>query len=276
MSLIDFILNLAGLLLWLNWRAAALPVRGQPGMSLLSTLRPAGPVRPRVYHWAGLPVLLAGRALFYWQAGPPVRWNPHLLLGPITLSFRSDSPGRMALFSLLSFGVALWIVYLWLLALSCVNTRVAESDPTQRLIRAWLGGLERWPAIFKLLLPLALSAVGWWLLSFILVRLDMVPPNAAGPIFEQGAIIGLGGYLTLKFLIVALLLLYVLNSYVYLGEFALWEFITATARRLLRPLQWLPLRMGKVDLVPLIFIALVLVASEFAQRGLSRLYLRFL
>src|ERR1022692_3884396 len=110
MTLIDFILNIVGLLLWLNWRAAELPVTGQPGTSLLSTLRPAMPPRPRFYYWAGLPVLLAGRAVFYWQAGRavfywqagrPIHWSPQIPLGPTTLSFRSDLPGRMFLFSVL-------------------------------------------------------------------------------------------------------------------------------------------------------------------------------
>lgn len=276
MSLIDFILNLAGLLLWLNWRAAALPVRGQPGASLLSTLRPAGPARPRVYHWAGLPILLAARALFYWQAGPPVRWSPHLPLGPITLSFRSDHLGRMFLFSIVSFAVALWICYLWLLVLSCINARVADSDPAQRLVRAWLGGLERWPAIFKLLLPFVLSAAGWWLLDLVLFRLNMVPASSDGRVLLQGLVIGLGGFLSLKFLVVALLALYVVNSYVYLGEFALWGFVNYTARRLLRPVQWLPLRIGKIEFAPFLLIALTWVAAEFAQRGLERLYGHFL
>src|SRR5271157_1206902 len=129
MTLIDFILNIVGLLLWLNWRAAELPVRGRPGTSLLSTLRPAGPPRPRYDYWAGLPVLLAARAVFYWQAGQPVHWSPRIPLGPATLPFRSDLPGRMVLFSVLSFGVALGIFYLWLLFLSCVNGQVPDANP---------------------------------------------------------------------------------------------------------------------------------------------------
>lgn len=272
MTLIDSILNLAALLLWLNWRAAAIPLRGQPGASLLSTLRPLGPARPRVYHWAGLPVLLGARALFYWQAGPPVHWNPRVPLGPVTLAFRSDYLGRMFLFSLLSFAAALGVCYLWLLFLSCVNTRVSDSESGQRLVRAWLGGLERWPAVIKLILPVAVAAAAWWGLSLVLLPLNIVPANSNGRLLAQGALIGLGGFLTLKFLLTAILALYVLNSYVYLGEFGLWGFVNNTARRLLRPLQWLPVRLGKIDFTPIIAIALVLAAGEFGQRALNRLY----
>src|ERR1035441_9731476 len=124
MTLIDFILNIVGLLLWLNWRAAELPVTGQPGTSLLSTLRPAKPPQPRFYYWAGLPVLLAGRAVYYWQAGRPSHLRPQIPLGPTILSFRSDLPGRMFLFSVLSFSAALGVFYFWLLFLSWVNGQV--------------------------------------------------------------------------------------------------------------------------------------------------------
>jgi uncharacterized protein YggT (Ycf19 family) len=276
LTLIDFILNIVGLLLWLNWRAAELPVGGRPGTSLLSTLRPAGPPRPRYYYWAGLPVLLAARALFYWQAGQPVHWSPRIFLGPTTLSFRSDLPGRMVLFSVLSFGVALGIFYLWLLFLSCLNAQVPDTDPVQRLVRVWLGRLERWPGAIKLFLPLAVTALAWCLLHPLLVRLNMVPAGAPARLLAQGAVIGLAACLTLKFLFIALLLLYLLNSYVYLGEFALWNFVDATTRRLLRPLQKLPLRMWKIDFAPVLSIILVLLAAESAQRGLTRLYQKWL
>jgi uncharacterized protein YggT (Ycf19 family) len=276
LTLIDFILNIVGLLLWLNWRAAELPVGGRPGTSLLSTLRPAGPPRPRYYYWAGLPVLLAARAVFYWQAGQPIHWSPRIPLGPTTLSFRSDLPGRMVLFSVLSFGVALGIFYLWLLLLSCVNSQVPDADPVQRLVRLWLGRLERWPGAVRLLLPLAVTVLAWGLLHPLLARLNLVPANAPGRLLAQGAAIGLSAYLTLKYLVIALLILYLLNSYVYLGEFALWNFVDATTRRLLCPLQKLPLRVWKIDFAPVLSIILVLLAAEYAQRGLAHLYQKLL
>jgi hypothetical protein len=158
MSLIDFILNLVGLMLWLNWQAKLLPVSGQPGTSLISTLRPAGPPRPRIYYLGVLAVLLMARALFYWQVGQPIHWLPRLPLGPITLSFRSDLLGRMVLFSFLSFGVALGIFYLWLLLLSWVNA-AAEGEMGQRVVRAYLGKLDRWPSVIKLILPLTVTGL---------------------------------------------------------------------------------------------------------------------
>jgi uncharacterized protein YggT (Ycf19 family) len=268
LTLIDFILNLAGLLLWLNWRAAELPVAPKSGTSILSTLRPASPPSPRYYYWAGLPILLVARALFYWQAAIPVHWTPRLPLGPITLAFRSDLAGRMILFSVLSFLIALGILYLWLLFLSWLNQQVSNANPIQRLARIWLGRLERWPGPVKLLAPIAAAMVGWCLLHPILVRLDMVPPSPVVRLLAQGAIISLAGYLTLKYLLVALLTAYLISSYIYLGEFSLWNFIDVTARRVLRPLQKLPLRIWKIDLRPLLAILLILLAAELVQRAL--------
>ena len=276
MTLIDFILNIVGLLLWLNWRAVELPVGGRPGTSLVSTLRPAGPPRPRWHYLAGLPVLLAVRALFYWQVGRPVHWMPRIFLGPTTLTFRSDLPGRMFLLSLLSFAVTLGIFYLWLLFLSCVNAQVSGADPVQRLVRVWLGRLEQWPGAIKLLLSLAVTALAWCLLHPLLARLNMVPAVAPARLLAQGAVIGLSAYLTLKFLIVALFILYLFNSYIYLGEFTVWNFVDATARRLLRPLQVLPLRVWKIDFAPILAIILVLLAAECARRGLLHLYQKLL
>jgi len=182
----------------------------------------------------------------------------------------------MILFSVLSFAVSLGIFYLWLLLLSCLNAQVPDAAPVQRLVRVWLGRLERWPGAIKLLLPLAVTALAWCLLNPLLARLNMVPANAPGRLLAQGAVIGLSAYLTLKFLILTILLLYLLNSYVYLGEFALWNFVDATTRRLLRPLQKLPLRVGKIDFAPVLSIILVILAAECAQRGLARLYQKLL
>jgi uncharacterized protein YggT (Ycf19 family) len=272
MSLVDFILNIVGLALWLNWRAVSLPLTGTPGKSLVLTLRPAGPPRPRLYYGFALALLLLARAAFYWQVGDPIHWSPRIPLGPTTLAFRSDLLGRMFLFSVLSFAVTLGLFYLGLLLLSAVNSPVTDADPGQRVVRAYLGKLDRWPWVFKLFLPLAVTALAWCLLNPLLTQLNMVPADSWRHLVGQGAVIGLAVYLPLKFLLVAFLFLHLLNTYVYLGEFTLWNFINATARRLLWPLHWLPLQVGKIDFVPILSIILIVVAAEFAQRGLLQLY----
>jgi uncharacterized protein YggT (Ycf19 family) len=274
MSLIDFILNVVGLVLWLNWRAIPLAAQAPPGASLASTLRRAGPPRPRFYYVAGLIVLLAARALAYWQLGQQIRWDARIPLGPTTVWFRSDVLGRMALFSLGSFGMTLGIFYLCLLLLSWINGPAAETEPGQRLVRAHLGLLDRWPGAMKALLPLLFAATLWCLLHPGLARLGLVPSNARSDwrMLAQGAVIGLAAYLALKFFLVGLLALHLLNSYVYLGDLPFWSFVHTTARGLLRPLQWLPLRGGQLDFAPVLAMVLVLLAATWSQRGLTQLY----
>lgn len=275
MTQIDFILNIVGLLLWLNWQAAESPVKGRPGTPI-GLLRTVGPAQPGYFYWIGIPVLLVVRALFYWEIGPPVHWIPRLVLGPVVLSFRSDLLGRMLFFSVLSFAVVLGVFYLWLLFLSWLNEKVENDNRLLRLMRLWLGRLERWPGAVKIILPLAAVVLAWWLVNALLARMHMVPGNSVPHLLGQGAIIGLTAYLTLKFVVAALVVLHVFNSYIYLGEFALWRFVDMATRRLLGPLDKLPLRLGRIDFAPLLVVVIVLLAAEYAQRGLFHLYQRLL
>src|SRR5579859_8112791 len=104
MGLIDFILNLAGLLFWLNWRAARFnPLNQRIPATLMGTLRPAAPVSHS--RWPLLVmiiVLLMARGLFYRLISSlATTWTGYVNLQVIVLSFRSDSCLRMLEFSFL-------------------------------------------------------------------------------------------------------------------------------------------------------------------------------
>jgi hypothetical protein len=276
-ALIDFILNLAGLLLWLNARSLRFdPLVRTSVASLVGTLRRAAPSRLRAWH---LLLLLLGllfvRALLYVQIGPAVNWMPNLRLGAITISFRSDIFARMLLFSVMSFAVTLGVFYSWLLLLSLVNGRGTETDSMQRLVALHLGAVGRWPWPVRLILPLAIVVLCWLGLAVLLAQWNLLPPTVSFTHrLEQGVVLGLGVYLTWKFVIATVLVLFLLSSYVYFGNQPYWVFVNATGLNLVRPLAWLPVRVGKVDFTPVIVIALVFVASEFAERGLNLLYRR--
>ena len=84
MGLIDFILNLAGLLLWLNWRAAGrIRWANRSPPRLIGTLRRAEP-DSACARWH-LPAVLGGllllRAVFYWQIGSAVELDGEVGLG---------------------------------------------------------------------------------------------------------------------------------------------------------------------------------------------------
>lgn len=268
MSLIDFILNLAGLLLWLNWRTLPFdPLSKATPATLIGTLRRAEPTRYQRWHFAtALGALVLLRACFYRLTGPAVDWTGTLNLVATRLAFRSDSFSFMLLYSTLSFGLMLGIFILWLLLLSMLAPGGSENQLLLRLGRAHLGFVIGWPAWRKLLLPFLAGLVLWWLLSWPLARWDLIPrPVSETSRLTQSALVGLSTYFALKYLIVALLAAYLLHNYLYFGRHVIWNFVDETARRLLGPLRLL--RVGKVDLAPLAGIVLVSLFAQFAEHG---------
>jgi uncharacterized protein YggT (Ycf19 family) len=264
---VDFILNLAGLLLWINWRSLLFdPFTKRTPATLVGTLRRAAPSHFRRWHLlAAIGALLIVRALFYWQIGPVVNWTGKLNLGVIVLSFRSDLFPRILLFSFLSFGLALGIFYLWLLLLSLLK----GPEPIHRLVKIPLGRVDSWPFWLKLILPFAVTTLAWLALS----RLPIFPqPFSELHRAEEALIIGLNSYLLWKFPVAALLAAHLLNTYIYFGRQSLWNYVDAASQRLLAPLEKIPLQIGKVDFAPVVGIALVFLTAELAGRGLVFLY----
>jgi len=278
MGLIDFILNLAGLLLWLNWRSVRFdPLGKRTPATLIGTLRRAEPRRLRRWHLlAGLGGLLLLRAGIYWQIGSAANWAGKLDLGITALSFSCNLSGpmlsflRMLAFSIFSFGLMLGVFYLWLLLLSILAG--PEPLPFHQLVRMPLGGMDRWARGVKFLLPLIVTATFWWLASWLLAWLQVIPePVSPAYRLEEALIIGLGSYLAWKYLIGVLLVLHLLNSYIYFGKHPFWAYVNAEARTLLSPLRVVPLRAGKVDFAPVMGIVLVFLMAELAGRGLVSL-----
>jgi hypothetical protein len=113
MGIVDFILNLAGLLLWVNWvMMSTSPTTGTP-LTLLGTLRPAERSAWRnSYFLATLPLLLTVRAWLYWEIAGTTTWTPMVNLGVTAISFRCDLFQRAFSFSILSFATTLALFYL--------------------------------------------------------------------------------------------------------------------------------------------------------------------
>lgn len=323
MDYVDFILNVAGLLLWLNWRAAkADPLGKRRPATLIGTLRRAEP--GGAGRWQ-LPAIVGGllvlRAVLYWQIGSSAGWNGKLDLGVTMPCFRSNLFGQMILFSVFSFARMLGIFYLWLLLLSILS----GPDPVHRLVRIPLGGIDNWPRWAKFLLPLVVTALFWGLASWPFAGLHAKPTMSLAHRIEEALVIGLNTYLLWKFVIGALLALHLLNNYIYFGKHPFWNYVNVTAQKLLakkdfllflfaavlllwltswlliwlqwvivlavglggclawnyanaivhtllRPLEKIPLRVGKVEFAPVVGIALVFLLAEFAGEMLASIY----
>lgn len=277
MAIVDFILNLAGLLLWLNWRSIRFdPLTRRTPATLMGTLRPAAPKKLQRWHFLLFIVgLLLLRALIYWWIGTAASWVGRLDCGAITLSFacRSSWFGlqTMTVFSFASFGLTLGIFYLCLLPLSLLG----GPDPIHRLVKIPLGRVDDWPRWAKIILPFFAAALCWWLASWVLGWAQILPATiSAAERFEQSLVIGLGSYLLWKFPLVVLLLLHLLNSYIYFGKHPAWKYVNVTAQKILQPLRKIPLQLGKVDFAPVIGLVIIFLAAEGLGRLLWRLYAR--
>lgn len=285
MPVIDLILNLAGLLLWLNWRSAHFdPLLKRVPVTLVGTLRPAETrVGRRWVLLAGLAALVTVRAALYWEIGSAVNWSPKLNLGLVVLAFRGDSyPAAISLrgtllFSLLSLVRFLMIFYFWLIVLALINRRSSESEPLQKLIRLHLGPVGNWPWAAQLLIPLLASAGLWLALNPVLVSMGVLDrAHSAAHLAGQAAWVSAGLVLSLKYLFCSLLLTHIVLTYVYLGSSPLWDFVSNTARNLSAPFS--ALRFAKIDFAPLAAALLVvaalhwipnLVLSELLRRNLT-------
>lgn len=271
MGLIEFLLNLAGLLLWINWRASPYdPLHTATPATLVGTLRRAEPTRLKRWH---LPValsgLLLGRAEFYRLLGPALDWTGTLDLFATRIAFRSDSLSLMLLYSFLSFGLWLGMFLLALLLLSLLARGGAGSGLPGQLARTHLGWIADWPRWGKSLLPFLLGLLGWWLASWPLAQWNLIPRPASELVrLAQAALVGAGGYLTWKYVLVAILALHWLQSHVYFGRHPAWNIVDELGRRLLRPLHGAPLRVGQLDLRPLLALVLVLGITHAVEHGI--------
>jgi len=176
------------------------------------------------------------------------------------LAFRSQALGTVALYSLLSFLRFALIFYFWLLVFLAVNRTSTQPDAITRLLRLHLGRMGGWPPLAQILVPCLLGALLWVCIHGLLVQTGVTARvNSTSHLAAQALLVGAALCFTLKWVILLLLLLHIVNSYVYLGNNPVWEFVSATSRGFLAPLDRMPLRIARVDLAPfLVMLAVVL------------------
>jgi uncharacterized protein YggT (Ycf19 family) len=272
MSIINSILNLAALLLWLGWRDLVVgSLLNNTTTPLVRTLRRADNARLKVgKHLLALGGLLLLRALLVWWLAGAVNWTPRLNLTAITLHFRSELLGQAMLFSCLSFGATLAVFYTALLLLSVLDNGASDGNPLQKFVRSHLGRAGRLPSGVRLLLPVAVTMLVWLALAPVLTHGEIVPAVAGiRRVLQQGLLLGIGLCLVWKLVLSGVLLAYFLNSYIYFGEYPVWSYAGGIARRLLMPLQWLPLRVGRVDFTAVVGMVLVFFIGTMLANGLS-------
>ncbi|HEY1171727.1 MAG TPA: hypothetical protein VGH19_10175 [Verrucomicrobiae bacterium] len=270
MDLIHFILNAAAMLLWLSWRSYRfVPANDFRGGTLLSTLKKTerGQFNRKTL-LTSLITLLGLRAIFYWHIGSGVDWAPRMDFIVLSIPFRCDYFDRMLLYSVLSFFAWVGVFYLWLITLQIINDRGADANPWHAIVKRHLGWLAVLPAWMRVLIPAVIAYVAWLILSKYFGYLRILPDaRNATAWLTQGLVVSLSIYLLIKLLVYAVMALYILNSFVYLGNHAFLAYMNTTAQRMLKIVRWLPLRAGKFDFAPFLMIGLVFLLDFLLQRG---------
>ncbi len=275
MALIDQLLNLIGLVLWLSWHSDGQPAQIRGAGTLLSNLKPVETRRARRWLYPlALVVLLAIRPLLYATLAPVLDWTPTLAPGPVSLAFRADDPKRLLAFSFLSFAWCLLLFRAGLMLLASLGRREGDPAGLSRWVRELAGSTAQWPLAAVLLAPILTMAIAWIMITLGLRQIGVLPPEplTIGRLLTQSSVVGLAVWLPIRWLLATLLVLRLVHDYVYLGDHSLWEFVRSTGGRLLRPLEWLPARIGRFDFNPLIAAVLVLVTGEALKIALIEAY----
>jgi hypothetical protein len=272
MNLVDFILNLVGILLWINWRAALALKTRRAAISISGAIKREDP-QPGS-EWSSiswLVTMLLLRAVFYWNLGPPLKWTASLNLAPVSLPFRSDLFPLMLAYSFLSFGVALGVFFSSLLLLSCLHQKCALENPIQRFVRLQLGFWDRLPTLAKLFAPSVVSIVFWLVCSPGLRKFGILPgPASCTRVMEQALIMGWSAVLSWRGILFAILGAHILNTYLFLGNHPVWAYVDRSANLLLGPLRkW---RIGIVDFGSIFLLAVIALLSLLFSTALARLF----
>ena len=262
MRWIDLFLNLVGIAFWLSWRASLHPVKTLGAGTLVSNLKPVEtPATARWLNPVCLVLLIFGRPLLYGQLAPwtesSAAWNP----GPVTVAFRDDVAGRLTFFSMLSF---VWALLIWHAGVTLFSRLARLSDRGANL--RWfqeLGALPaRWPLGVVLLIPTLAAAALWAVLAIPFASRGMIPAlHGATGLGTQSLLIGVSVWMPSRWLLASLLLVRFVHDYVYLGDHPLWSWIRLATSPLIRPLSFLPVRIGRLDFTPVLVAGLVVAAG---------------
>lgn len=274
MSIVDSILNIVAVLLWFHWCSLRFdPLAGSTARTLAGTLKRAE--ARKVNNWQTLALLvglLVLRAWIYWQIGPATSWTARVDVSMIVLAFRSDFFLLALLYSFLSFLRILVVMYFWMAALAVINWSL-EGDSVQRMVRLHLGPVARFPRWILAILPCLGVAFLWISLHPLLVKAGLIAQvKSFGQLVQQGMLVGGSLYLSLKYILPAILLVYLLINYVHLGRSPLWDFINHTARNILRPFRVIPHKLGKVDFLPVITAICILLVLDALPNFLHQRY----
>jgi hypothetical protein len=284
MEWLHLILNLTALLLWVHWRNTPTPAVSAKNkvfgtlLKHLSLRLARGSVGLLL-----LVALLVGRAWFYHRIAPEVDWQPRLTLitytplitADLSLPFAWADFGKQLAFSVVSFASWLVLYNFVLVFCSVLKPDIDEARGWRHFLRGQLGIIDRLPNLIKIPLTLTLGAgvhygAAWWLM-----QLNIMPPQTPEALMHLASGMAVLDLRVVAWCAMALLGLYILNSYIYFGAHKFWKIIESSGQRLLQPFLLFPMKWGRVDFAPLAGLALAWGSTLLIQpEQLNWLYQR--
>lgn len=272
---VNSILNLLG---WLLWAAAFVvpryAVASSKPLTLLSTLRAETPqTRGRFLLLIALVILIGARALAYWNFSPSTAHRLSMDFGNLILNFQSNSLMHMMAYSIGTFLAFLYVYYVWVLCLSMRTRQTSRIDSIQNLINQQLGFAASWHPCVKILIGGLLGAGLWFAFGMSMIGIKVLSEEGSWTmLFWQSMLMVASFWVSFLLVILAVIALHFVNSYVYLGQRAMWDFIDETAKLYLSIFRRLPLIVGRFDFAPLfggLVYWLLFEISQWALRAVS-------
>lgn len=275
MALLNLLLDLVALVLLLTGLGVGSRMPAHRAGTLLSNLKLAESSRARRWPlFASLAALLLLRPFIYAPLAEVSGWVPEWNPLPASVPFRADFLNRLLVFSLISFAWTLLQFLSWMLIAAALARGTREPSAWNRFFHDLLGPFSRLPTVVMLLMPAAAAGFAWIAVAGPLHWIGILPAiHSWRHLAFQAAMVGAGVWASAGWMLCALLLLRLVNMYVYLGTHPFWDFVHQAGGVLLRPLEWLPVRIGKLDLLALAGALLVGAATWGSELGLSQLYL---
>jgi len=275
MALLNLLLDLVALVLFLSGLGVGSRMPAHRAGTLLSNLKLAESNRGRRWPlFAVLAAVLLLRPWFYSTVAEVSGWVPAWDPVPATVPFRPDFPSRLLAFSLVSFAWTLLQFLAWIFFAAALARATREPSAWNRFFHEMLGPFSRMPAVLMVLLPPIGGALFWMAVAPVFQSLGILPPIRSWQhLALQAGLVGLGVWVTGCWMLCGLLVLRLVNTYVYLGTHPFWDFIHQVGGVLLRPVAWIPARIGKLDLTALVAAVMVGAAARAGELGLTHLYL---
>lgn len=292
MGFLDLVLNIIAVLLWINWRVDRSLVSLGTGHGHISHLELSSSSMGRVNSRRGfsgwkkaviparqtlfcLGLILLGKPLIYhYMLRHMMEWNPMLKLGVVSIPFSMDYLGQMYLFSIASFILTLFIVYMSMILIRILSRgETSIENSFQNVFVGFMArSVEGWPVFFKICLPGVVGGILWLIFAPIIEVMEVLPDQSWSAVFKECIVLGLASYLPWGGLVMILLGVHIITCKFRLGTSSIWSYLDYINAKLIKPLSYLQLQIFKYDFTALVELPIVYLICVYYRDFLTGLF----